>query len=236
MKITRREKDGISILDLEGNININSSDFIEAVGWVLKNKRGGIVCNMAGINLVDYIGISVLAIIYKNVLNHKRKIRFYNVPTHVRKLFSIVGIDKALECFDTEDQALSSFNEDKVIAKIVEKKLRRRFERVAFNNSIEYRRKFSHHTNMYRGKIINMSAVGAFIISEKVFPARDILSIKLYLMPKPGIVELEAMVIWRSTSDVTPIEYPAMGIEFYNIDNQTQKVIIEFVEQHAAES
>ena len=38
MKILKREKEGISILDLAGNIDINSSDLIEAVGLALINK------------------------------------------------------------------------------------------------------------------------------------------------------------------------------------------------------
>ena len=233
MRIAKREKQKVSILDLEGNIDINASDLIEAIGWILKNKNSNIICNMGGVNLVDYIGVSILAIIYKNVLNHKGKIKFYNIPPHVKKLFNIVGLDKVLECFDTEDQTLNSFREDDAIAGIMEKKLRRRFERVAFNSNIEYKQKFSHDTSLYKGKIINVSAAGAFVIGEKIFPVGEIISANLYLMPKPGIVKLEAKVIWAS-SDVYPLEYPAMGIEFYNIDNKIQKVIIEFAERHTA--
>jgi len=234
MRIKKREKQEVSILDLEGNIDINSSDFIEVIGWLLNHRKGNIICNMGGINLVDYIGISILAIIYKNVLNHKGKIRFYNIPPHVNKLFNIVGLDKVLECFDTEDQALNSFGEDDVIAGIMRKQLRRRFERVAFNSKIEYKQKFSHNADLYKGKIINISAAGAFIIGEKTFPIGEVISAKLYLMPKPGIVRLEAKVIWGSSSDMHLLEYPAMGIEFYNIDGPVQKAIIEFAERHAA--
>ena len=234
MRIRKREKEKVSILDLEGNIDINSSDLIEAVGWLLNHRKSNIICNMAGVNLVDYIGISILAIIYKNVLNHKGKIKFYNIPPHINKLFNIVGLDKVLERFDTEDQALNSFGEDDIIAGIMEKKLRRSFERAVFNSKIEYKQKFSHNAGIYKGKIINISAAGAFIIGEKTFPIGEMISTKLYLMPNPGVVKLEAKVIWKSSSDVHPLEYPAMGIEFYNIDSQAQKAIIEFTERHIA--
>ena len=234
MKIRRRQKQKVSILDLEGNIDINASDLIETIGWLLRNKNGNIICNMGGVNLVDYIGISILAIIYKNVLNHNGKIKFYNIPSHVKKLFNIVGLDKVLEYFDTEAQAFNSFKEDDIIAGIMKKKLRRRFDRVVFNNKIEYKKKFSRNTSLYKGKIINISAAGAFIIGEKTFPVGEAISAKLYLMPKPGIVNLEAKVIWVSSSDIHPLEYPAMGIEFYNIDSHTQRVIVKFAERHRA--
>jgi len=234
MRIARRKKKGVAIFDLEGNIDINSSDFIEAVGWALTHGRKEIICNMSGVNLIDYIGVSVLAIIYKNVINHNAKIKFYGVPYHVKKLFSIVGLNRVFECYDTEEAALQSFKEEKVIDKILKKKLRRRFTRVPFKSTIEYRGKFSREDSFYKGKIINLSGIGAFVIGEKVFSVDEILSTRLYLLPKPGIVEVEAKVIWVSSDGIHPIEYPAMGIEFYNITSRKQKVIIDFVEKHIA--
>ncbi|MFA7677678.1 MAG: STAS domain-containing protein, partial [Candidatus Omnitrophota bacterium] len=65
MKIKIREKTDITILDLEGNVDINASDFVEAVGWVLNNKSKNIICNFESVNLVDYVGISLIAVIYK---------------------------------------------------------------------------------------------------------------------------------------------------------------------------
>ncbi|MCM8826294.1 MAG: anti-sigma factor antagonist [Candidatus Omnitrophica bacterium] len=236
MKIGFSEKQGVAILYLEGNIDINSSDFIETVGWVLNNKTKNILCNMEGVNLVDYIGISVLAIIYKNVYNHKGTIKFCNVPNHVNRLFSIVGLSRVLEIYDNEDKAISSFYEDKVISQIADKKLRRRFKRIPFKNTVEYKQKFSNLDVFYKGKILNLSAIGAFIIGEKIFSIGEILFTKLYLMPNPGIIELDTKVIWVSNENVHPLEYPAMGVEFYNISTEKQQVIFDFVERNLAGS
>jgi len=234
MKILRREKEGVAILDLEGNIDINSSDFIEAIGFTLLNKSKNIVCNMQGVNIVDYIGISVLAIAYKNVLNHKGNIKFYNIPLHVKKLFSIVGLNRVLECYVTEQQAINSFVEDAAINKILKKKLRRRFERIPFNSPVEYKLKFSRQDVFHRGKIINLSAVGAFVVGEKVFSVGEIMLTKLHLLPRPGIVEVETKVTWVSKGNINPLEYPAMGIEFYNITSQQQRKIMVFVDRNLA--
>ncbi len=221
------------ILDLDGNIDINSSDFIETVGKVLREGNKKIICNMENVNLVDYIGVSVLAIVYKNVINHKGEIKFYNISPHVKKLFSIVGLNKVFECYNTEETALQSFKEEEKIEMIVKKKLRRRFKRIPFRGTVEYKKKFSSE-DFYRGRIINLSAIGIFLIGEKIFSIGEILSMRVYLLPQPGIIEVEAKVVWVSSNGISPIEYSAMGVEFYNISNKKQRLIIDFVDKHLA--
>jgi stage II sporulation protein AA (anti-sigma F factor antagonist) len=233
MRIKTRIKGEIAILDLEGNIDINASDFIEAIGWILSQGTKNILCNFQGINLIDYIGVSVLAIIYKNVINHKGQIKLYNVPSHVRKLFSIVGLDKVLDYYDLEEQALTSFKEDEIIAGIMEKKLRRRFDRIPFKSTIEYKQKMVAGDVFYRGKVINLSAVGAFIVGEKIFSIGELLCVKLHLKPKPKIIEVDAKVVWVSSHDDNPLEYPAMGIAFHHITTKKQQEIIDFINKNA---
>lgn len=234
MKIRTRIKQKVAILDLEGNIDLNSSDFIETVGWVLNHKTKNILCNFEGINLVDYIGVSVLAIIYKNVINHKGQIKFYNVPAHVNKLFSIVGLNRVLERYDLESQALNSFKEDQAIAEIMDKKLRRRFDRILFRSPIEYRLNSAAKEVFFRGKILNLSAVGAFVVGERIFSVDEVLWAKLHLMPKPGVIEVEAVVVWASSHRDNPLEYPAMGIEFRGATTKKQQEIMSFVNKHLA--
>ena len=113
MKIRIREKEEVIILDLEGNISIDASSLVETVGAVLKEKTKDIICNFEGVNLVDYVGVSLIAVIYKNVLNQNGRIKLYNVPSHVAKLFSIVGLDKVFEYYPSEEIALAEIKKDK---------------------------------------------------------------------------------------------------------------------------
>jgi anti-anti-sigma factor len=232
MIIKVREKEKIAILDLEGNIDINASDFIEKTGEVLNSGYKNILCNFGGVNLIDYVGISVIAIVYKNIINHRGNIKLYNVPSHVKRLFSIVGLDRVLECYETEEQALNSFKEDKIISEILKKKLRRRFKRIPTKKTIEYRQKFSQKDIFYKGKIINLSAIGVFMIGKKVFSIGDILTTKLYLTPSVGIIEVDAKVIWTADKYLQKEESPGMGLEFYKITPQIQEKIIQFVEKN----
>jgi anti-anti-sigma factor len=232
MNIKIRKKGDITILDIEGNIDINASNLIEAVGKVLLNKSKNILCNFEGVNLIDYIGISVIAIAYKNVLNHKGKMKLYNVPSHIKKLFFIVGMDRVLETYESEEQAIESFKEEKIFSQILKKQLRRRFTRIPLKTTIEYKEKFSTIDIFYKGKIMNLSAIGAFVITPKIFSTGDILATRINLLPQPGVVEVDVKVIWIADREIQPLEYPGMGLEFYNINPQKQKQIIEFVEKH----
>jgi stage II sporulation protein AA (anti-sigma F factor antagonist) len=236
VKIGIREQENIAILDLEGSIDINASDFIETVGWVLVQRTKNILCNFEGVNLIDYVGISLIAVAYKNVLNHKGKMKLYNVPSHVRKLFSIVGLDKVFNYYEKEQQAIVSFKEEELFSQILEQRLRRRFKRIPLRGIIEYKQKFSPRNIYYKGNIVNLSAIGAFVIVDKTFSIGEILSTKLQLLPSPGIIEVETRVVWVADKEIQPLESPGMGLEFYNITTQRQEQIIEFVEKHLTHS
>lgn len=236
MNIKVREKGKIAILDLEGNIDINAANFVETVGWVLKNKNKDIICNFGGVNLVDYVGISLIAVIYKNVLNQKGRINLYNLPSHVMKLFSIVGLDRVFEYYTTEEQALAGIKESKVVSQLVKKRLRRKFKRVPLNLDIKYRKKLSKNSPFHRGKIVNLSGDGVLMLADKMLGVGELALIRLDLAPEPGIVELDAKVVWLVDKDLQPKDYPGMGLEFCGVSSKTQEKIIHFVEKYLMHS
>jgi len=236
MIINIRDKEGVVILDLEGNIDINASNFVETAGWVLKYKSKNIVCNFSRVNIVDYIGISILAVVYKNVLNHKGRMEICSVPTHLKNIFALVGLNKVFKFHSNEEEAIRYLKEEESIYKILKKKRRRRFKRIPFHTIIEYKQKFSSKDLFYKGKILNLSAIGMFIVAKKIFSVGEILSTRINLSPKLGIIEIDARVVWVADKEIQPLEYPGMGLEFYNIDQKIQKEILEFVDRHLTSS
>jgi len=232
MKILTRQREGVIILDIEGNMDINASNFVETIGSLLNQGYKNILCNFSQVNLIDYVGVSVIAVACKNVINHKASIKFYNVPFHIKRLFSIVGLDRILECYETEEQALNSFKEDKIILQILKKKLRRRFKRIPIKRDIEYKQKFSQKDSYYKGKILNLSAIGVFVIARKVFSQGELLSCRIRLLPSPEIIEVTAKVVWVADKYLQKEESPGMGLEFYKITPQIQEKIIQFVEKN----
>jgi anti-anti-sigma factor len=231
LEINFKRFQSVAILDLNGSIDIDSSNFIETAGWCLENGFLDILCNFENVNMVDYAGLSVLTIAYKNVLNHKGRMKLVNVSAHIKKTLSLVCLDKVFEIFDDDDFALRSFEEDRIICEIKKKRLRRRFKRLPLDINIQFRSR-SREKDFNSGKILNLSAVGMLVFVEKTYPLGEILELKLALHPKPGQLEVDGKVVWLVQKEIQPQIYPAMGIEFYHLSTDTQKYIVDFVDRN----
>ncbi|RJO65287.1 MAG: STAS domain-containing protein [Candidatus Omnitrophota bacterium] len=230
LEISLRRADSIIILDLAGDIDVDSSDLIEKIGWCLAQEYTDIICNFENVNLLNYTGLSVLTVAYKNVLNHKGRISFIKIPAHIKKILAMVGLDTVFEIYEDEETALKCFEEDRIIAEIQRMHLRRRFKRLPIGIGIEFKAKGEAEFN--EGKVLNISAVGILLFAEKTYPLGQPLDIRLKLLPKPGLLELTATVVWLVQKEIQPQIYPGMGIEFHTTDSQTQKNIIAFVERN----
>ena len=221
----------VAVLDLCGNVDIDAANFIEKIGWCLENGYAEILCDFADVQVVDYAGLSVLAIAFKNVANHKARIKLLNVAMHIRKVFSLMYLDRVVEIYEDEELALNSFREDKIIAEIQKKQLRRRFKRLPLDIKIGFRSQ-DKEEQMHSGKVLNLSAVGLLMVCHKTYPLGEILDIKLSLLPKPGELELKAKAVWLVQKELQPELYPGLGLAFHNLDSLTQKGIVEFIERN----
>lgn len=231
LEIDFRAVKNVGILDLSGDINIDASNFIERVAWCLENGYKDIICNFENINLIDYAGLSVISIGYKNIVNHKGRVKFVKVAAHIQKIFALVCLDRVFEIYETEELAINSFAEDKIIAEIQKKQLRRRFKRLPLDIDVQF--KSAKEETFCHGKVLNLSAVGVMVFTDKkAYPLGEIMDLKLMLMPKPGTLELKAKVAWLVEKELQPHIYPGMGMEFYQLDTETQKKIVQFVERN----
>ncbi|MDD5069430.1 MAG: PilZ domain-containing protein [Candidatus Omnitrophica bacterium] len=232
MQISVREKEKIAILDLKGNIDINASNFIETIGWTIEHRSKNIVCNFSEINLVDYVGVSLIAVAYKNVLNHKSLLKICSLPQHIQKLFKLVGITKIIEIYNTEEDAIASFQNNETIDKIMQQKLRRRFKRLDIQKNIEYKEALDEFSLFHKGKIINLSAIGILVAGPTTFPAESQLLARMHLGNETGIIEVSCRVIWTIKKKNQQLESPTMGLEFHLISQDTQNRIIQFIERN----
>lgn len=232
LEIAFRKNKTIAILDVAGNIDIDASVFIEKIGWCLENGYEDILCNFENVNIVDYAGLSVLAIALKNVVNHKGRIKFLNVPDHIKKVFSLMCLDKVFDIYDNEEHALNSFKEDKIIEEIQKKQLRRRFKRLPIEINVQFKAVSKEEKAFHKGKLFNLSAVGMLVFANKAYPLGEVLEVKLALLPKPGVLDLKTKVVWLVQKELQPELYPAMGLEFYQLDSSTQQKIIDFVDRN----
>ncbi|MDD5449251.1 MAG: PilZ domain-containing protein [Candidatus Omnitrophica bacterium] len=232
MKINVRELKGLTILDVEGRIDIDAAEFIETVGWVLKNNRLKILCNFENVEMVDYSGLSILAIAYKNVANHNGAMKFYNVGMHIRELFRIVQMDRVFQCYDNEQQALLNFDEK--ILELEMRQLRRRFKRLETNIAVAYtpRKTAGKPARQYTGKVLNLSGAGLFIYGPNILPVRTQLEMEISIPKEMAPFEMKGMVIWIVEKKLQSYCYPGMGVQFVDVDSQKQKELLEFIDKN----
>ncbi len=232
MDINIRTINDAAILDLKGNLDVNASNFIEVIGEVLRRGFKKLICNFENVEMIDYMGLSGLAIAYKNVDNHDAALKLVNVPAHIRGIFSLLLLDNVLEICTSEDEAIQSFKQEESLSKIEKKQLRRRFKRLPIKLAIKFRPKFSSSKDFLEGKIFNLSAIGVFIYTENIFNLNDILICQLILGSEEEIVEFNARVVWIADKDLQPQIAPGMAVEFYKMPDKVQKEIIDFVDKN----
>lgn len=229
MKIKIRESKDVTVLDAEGRIDIDASEFIETVGWVLKNNKTKILCNFENVELVDYSGLSILAIAYKNVTNHNGVMKFCNVALHIKELFKIVQMDRVFICYDNEQQALLNFDEK--ILELEEKRLRRRFKRLEINIDVNFTPK-NKPGRVYKGKVLNISGAGLFILTSNILPIKTHLLLEISVPNEMVPIEMEGTVLWIADKNLQSYCYPGMGVQFINIDSQRQKDLLDFIDKN----
>lgn len=236
MPIRIRESNSISILDIEGRIDINSSEIVEMVGWLVNSGKVNIIFNLENVDIVDYNGLSILAIAYKNILNHKGKLRFLNVPLPVIELFKVVKLESVFQSYTDEETAINSFYDDE----IEKLNLRRKFQRLDIHIDIKYKIVSGQkNPKVFEGKILNLSAVGMYVYTQYTFPVNTVLDMEFVLPNAASPLEAAGRVSWVADKEIQPHSYPGMGVSFTHLTPEKERAIADFIEKnitHRADS
>jgi uncharacterized protein (TIGR02266 family) len=229
MSIRIREVRNITILDIEGNVDINSSEIVETVGWLVNSGKINIMLNLEGVGLVDYSGLSILAIAYKNVVNHKGRMKFIHVALPVIELFKVARLESLFEVYGSEEEGDNSFEEDEV----GRLKLRRKFARLDIHINAKYKimsdRKDS---KAFTGEALNISGVGVYLYTPHIFPINSALELEFSLPNSPQPIRTAGRVVWHADDKLQQHSYPGMGVSFVSLSRDDEKKIVEFIEKN----
>lgn len=234
MEIKARSKDNYVILDLSGRIDVNSANLVEAVGQCLRDGYNEMLLNFEDVDFIDYMGISAIVLAYKEVVNNNGRIKFTNIPAHLKGLFSVTALDRTIDIYVDEDLALNSFKEDRVIENIKKMQLRRRFKRLPIDIKIELRNKTDQGLSAVKVDILNLSAIGAYIYGPDKFKLGDEVILRFKLPPKQEEMELQAKVVWLSDKQIQPHIHPGIAVEFTHLSGVSQEKLLEFIERNLA--
>lgn len=233
MNIKLRERQDVVIIDIEGTIDIDAAEIIETAGWLVKDNKLKLVCNFERVDFVDYNGLSVLAIMYKEVINFQGQVRFACVALHIIELFRVVKLDEVFQIYENVEAAFDSFKSESQ-SPILKKPLRRRFKRLSIDICVEYTLlgTSKQAQNSFVGKVANISGAGLFISTTNIFPVGTQLDLNIYMRKEFHSVVAKGIVVWIADKDLQPLSYPGIGIQFHPIDTKVQGEIVGFIEKN----
>ncbi|MXX74683.1 MAG: STAS domain-containing protein [Holophagales bacterium] len=110
MKIEKRQRDGATILDLQGRITIGEGDVAlrEAVLAAVGEGATSILLNMGRVRAIDSSGVGELVAAYTTVTNRGGKLRLFSLPSRVLGVLQITQLVTVLDILEDEDEAVAS--------------------------------------------------------------------------------------------------------------------------------
>lgn len=111
LKMTERNVDGVSVLDLEGRIVLGeeSSALRERVKNLLGQDHKKIVLNMGNVSYIDSAGLGALVASYTSAKNQGAILKLVNLGAKFREVLQVTKLLTVFEVYDTEQAAISSF-------------------------------------------------------------------------------------------------------------------------------
>lgn len=229
MEIRKRFEGNIVILYIAGSIDVDSAPFIEETGKLLNKGVNKILCNFVDVDMVDYNGLSALAIAYKNVTNQEGIMKFCCVPSHIKQLFKMVRLEEIFDVHGSEELGIKAFSLSDKVDKLL---LRRRFKRIDLSIPVLFKSGLSSKDALSKGKIFNISGEGLFIHSKSTFPVSTDLYLEIKLKRSQETLSFSGTVVWLADKELQPHVSPGMGIKLTNMDPETQESVVEFIDQN----
>ena len=113
MRITQRERGGVSILDLDGKLSIGGGDvaFRETLETLLASGETMILVNLRGLRSMDSSGLGELLAAKAAAAVSGATIKLLHVEDKVRQVISLTHLIGVFETFDDEIDAIASFSQ-----------------------------------------------------------------------------------------------------------------------------
>ena len=110
MEITKMYQDKSAILRLSGDIlGDDRLKLYEAIHEQLEKGYAQLVLNFEKVNLMDSVGLGMLIAAHTSLSRAGAKLALSNVGRSVNYLLTISKLNQVFAKYDTEDEALSSF-------------------------------------------------------------------------------------------------------------------------------
>ena len=111
LRITDREVNGVSILDMEGRLVLGeeSNTFRERFKSLLTVGKKKIVLNMANVTYIDSAGLGTLVASYNNARSQGATLKLANLGARSKEVLQVARVMPFFDIFETDSAAVASF-------------------------------------------------------------------------------------------------------------------------------
>ncbi len=111
MKIEKRTKNGVVILDLKGKILIGDDITVlrESINNLVKENETKVLINFEQVPYLDSTGLGEIVRTYTSIKKNSGEVKILNLGVKVKDLMTITKLITVFETFDEEDRAIKSF-------------------------------------------------------------------------------------------------------------------------------
>ena len=114
LKLSNSNKDGIEIVDDEGEIDVYTAPRLRELLIELVNKKNSqLVVNMEKVEFLDSTGLGVLVGGLKRVRAHDGSLDLVCTQERILKIFRITGLTKVFGIHESVDQAIAARKAEK---------------------------------------------------------------------------------------------------------------------------
>ena len=111
LRMTEREVNGVSILDLEGKIVLGeeSNMLREKVKSLLEGGRKKVILNLGNVSFIDSTGLGMLVGVFTSAQSLNAKLKLLNLSPKPRDLMQVTKLLTVFDVYESEQAAIASF-------------------------------------------------------------------------------------------------------------------------------
>ena len=110
LDIQRREKEGITILDLKGRLVVGDASLLrEKVNEEAASGKINVILNLADVDYIDSTGLGTMVICYTSLQKAGGALKLYNLNRRNIELLLLTKLSTIIELFGAEQEAINSF-------------------------------------------------------------------------------------------------------------------------------
>jgi anti-sigma B factor antagonist len=112
LRITDRDVNGVSVLDLDGRIVLGdeSNAFRERFKTLMAAGKKKIVLNLAGVTYIDSAGLGTLVATFNNARSQGATLKLANLGAKSKEVLQLARLMTFFDIFESDSAAVASFS------------------------------------------------------------------------------------------------------------------------------